>query len=165
MSRIIHLDPFDPASVQAAIKEIEDYKKWLEGKAQELVKRLADMGVVNVSLGFARAVYTGDKDVDVTVEQRDANTYAIVASGETVLFLEFGAGVIYGYGHPNPTVDGTAMGPGTYPSDNGHWNDPKGWWIPGGGHTYGNPPSMTMYQTGKDLRENLEQIAKEVFSR
>ena len=165
MSKTIRLNLFDPASVQAAIREIEAYKKWVVEKANELAERLADMGAVNVSLGFSRAVYTGDKDVDVTVEQLSDNKYAIVASGETVLFLEFGSGITYGYGHPNPSVDGQPMGPGTYPSDKGHWKDPKGWWIPGSEHTYGNPPSMTMYQTGKDLRENLEQIAREVFSK
>lgn len=164
MSRTIHIDIFDPASIDAAVKDLREYSKWIHGKAEELAKRLADMGAVNVSLTFARAAYTGTKDVNVTVEQRSENTYAIVASGETVLFLEFGSGIKYGYGHPSPSVDGTPMGPGTYPSDKGHWNNPRGWWIPGGEHTYGNPPSMAMYQTGKDLRNDLERIAKEVFS-
>ena len=154
---------FDPASIQAAIRELESYQRWLFEKAEELARRLADKGLINISLGYGRAIYTGDKDVSVTVEQRSINTYAIVASGETVLILEFGAGVRYGYGHPNPTVNGVQMGPGTYPNAKGHWDDPKGWYTPDGEHTFGNPPSMTMYETAKGLREELTKIAREVF--
>lgn len=164
MSRTITIDIFNPASIDAAVKEIRDYADWVKRKTAELARRLADMGAVNVSLGYSRAVYTGDNDISVTVEQQGENSYAIIANGEAVLFVEFGAGVTYGYGHPQSSVEGTPMGPGTYPSEKGHWNDPKGWWIPGGEHTYGNPPSMTMYLTAKELRNQLEDIAREVFS-
>ena len=164
MSRTITIDIFNPASIDAAVKEIRDYAEWVKRKTAELARRLADMGAVNVSLGYSRAVYTGGNDISVTVEQQGENSYAIIANGEAVLFVEFGAGVTYGYGHPQPFVEGTLMGPGTYPSEKGHWNDPKGWWIPGGEHTYGNPPSMTMYLTAKELRNQLEDIAREVFS-
>ena len=164
MSRTITIDIFNPASIDAAVKEIRDYANWVKRKTAELARRLADMGAVNVSLGYSRAVYTGGNDISVTVEQQGENSYAIIANGEAVLFVEFGAGVTYGYGHPQPSVDGTPMGPGTYPSEKGHWNDPNGWWIPGGEHTYGNPPSMTMYLTAKELRNQLEDIAREVFS-
>ena len=164
MSRTITIDIFNPASIDAAVKEIRDYANWVKRKTAELARRLADMGAVNVSLGYSRAVYTGGNDISVTVEQQGENSYAIIANGEAVLFVEFGAGVTYGYGHPQPSVEGTPMGPGTYPSEKGHWNDPNGWWIPGGEHTYGNPPSMTMYLTAKELRNQLEDIAREVFS-
>jgi len=163
MSKVISLT-LDSASIDAAIAELKSYNAWVKTKAEELARRLADMGAVNVSLGYSRAVYTGLNDISVTVEQRGVNSYAIVANGEAVLFVEFGAGVTYGYGHPEPSVEGVPMGPGTYPNGKGHWDDPRGWWIPGGEHTYGNPPSMTMYLTAKDLRNQLESIAQEVFS-
>ena len=162
MSKTIKVNVLDPASIQSAIRELDEYKKWIERKTDELVRRLADMGAVNVSLGFSRAIYTGDKNVNVTVEQRGPNSYAIVASGQSILFIEFGSGITYGYGHPQAGEFG--YGPGTYPSDKGHWDDPHGWWIPGGQHTYGNPPAMAMYNTAKELRARLAEIAKEVFS-
>ena len=164
MSRTITIDVFDPASVNRAVQGIRDYSQWVQRKTAELARRLAEMGAVNVSLGFSRAVYTGNGDVSMTVEQHGENSYSIIANGEAVAFIEFGAGVTYGYGHPNPTLNGQAMGPGTYPSDKGHWKDPKGWWIPGGEHTYGNPPSMTMYTTAEGLKRDLVRIAREVFS-
>ena len=53
------------------------------------------------------------------------------------------------------------MGPGTYPEGKGHWNDPKGWWLPkekGGEHTYGNPPAAPMYDAVKTIEQKLLQI-------
>lgn len=141
------------------INQLNSYNDSLERKANELCNRLAQYGLTLADASFSGAAYDGTKDVSVSVEPTE-NGYRIVASGGTVLFIEFGAGVTYGYGHPEPLE----FGPGTYPSDKGHWDDPNGWWIPGGQHTYGNPPSMTMYNTTKDLEREIERIAKEVFS-
>ena len=163
MSRTIHIDIFDPASIDAAVQEIREYSEWVKRKTKELVMRLADMGVVLASIEYSRVPYHGIKDVDLTVEDRGNNTCAIMASGETVLILEFGAGITYGYGHPQAKQFG--MGPTTYPGQK-HAADPHGWWLPkaaGGGHTYGNPPAMAMYLTGKELHDRVLEVAREVF--
>lgn len=163
MSRTITIDIFDPSSIDAAVKEIRDYSKWVQIKTKELSKRLAAIGVTLAAIEYSRVPYQGLKDVNLSIEiGAKPNQYDIVANGETVLILEFGAGVRYGYGHPQDSEFG--MGPGTYPSDKGNWNNPKGWYIPGGEHTYGNPPSMAMYLTSKELRNRLLDIAREVFS-
>ena len=151
-------------SVGEAIKELRQYKKSLDMKMQELCRKLAEMGAVKVSLGYARAPYTGTKDISVSVEPIDKG-YAIKASGESLLFVEFGAGVTHGYGHPQAAEFG--YGPGTYPPinpNNPKWDNPKGWYIPGGEHTYGNAPSATMYQTAKELEEEVLRTAMEVFN-
>ena len=151
-------------SIDDIIKGLESYKRSLKVKADALVKALAEAGATNVSLVYATTPYTGHKNADVTVEERGPGKYAIVASGQTVLFLEFGAGVTYGNGHPNQME----YGPGTYPGQT-HAMDPGGWYLPkdvfgkSGVHTYGNAPSAAMYQTGKGLREMVEQAAKAVF--
>lgn len=165
MSRTITIDIFNPASIDAAVKEIREYSKWVQKKTKELSKRLAAIGVTLAAIEYSRVPYHGLKDVNLSIEiGAKPNQYDIVAAGETVLILEFGAGVTYGYGHPQPSVEGTPMGPGTYPSEKGHWDDPKGWYIPGGEHTYGNPPSMAMYLTAKELRNRLLEVVQEVFS-
>lgn len=154
-----------PSSIDAAIKQLEDYSKDLERKAQELCKRLADMGAMYAEWNFSGVLYAGDIDYKITVDRVDANTYAIKANGETVLLMEFGAGVKHGYGHPQAAEFG--MGPGTYPNGKGHWDDPKGWWFGEKGnwtHTYGNAPGMPMYNAAKDLRKEILDIAREVFS-
>lgn len=144
------------------IDKLNEYEKRIQNKTNEICRRLAQYGLVLADASFNGAAYDGDKDVSVKVDPTD-NGYRIVAAGEIVLILEFGAGVTYGYGHPQASEFG--MGPGTYPEGKGHWDDPNGWWIPnGGGHTYGNPPSMTMYNTEQELRKEIETVVREVFS-
>lgn len=142
------------------IKELQnglkEYDKWLKKKSDELCKRLADMGAQKAEINFAAAYYDGDEDHTISVEQR-GDGYVVRASGETVLFVEFGTGLI-GYGHPEEH----GMGPGTYPGK-GHWNDPNGWYYAHGKKSHGNPPNMPMYTTVKELEQELARVVKEVF--
>lgn len=163
MSRKRIVVPLSESGIQKIQDELVVYRKWQEEKARELAERLASLGATVASIRFSRAVYTGPKDVDVTVEELP-NGYKVKADGESVLFIEFGSGVTYGYGHPEAGEFG--MGPGTYPDGKGHWDDPKGWYLPksaGGGHTFGNPPEMPMYEARKAIEQGLPRIVKEVF--
>ena len=152
------------------IKGLESYKQSLKVKADALVKALAEAGCEAVAVTYAGTRYTGLRDENVTVEDRGPGKYAIVASGQTVLFVEFGAGVSYSaQQHPLAgSFEGGPYGPGTYPGQV-HAMDTWGWYLPksaagkSGVHTYGNPPSMAMYNTGKSLREVIQKAAKEVF--
>lgn len=132
-------------------------QRWLNRKTEEVCKRLAELGATKADVNFAAAYYDGEEDHVITVENRGNNTYAVVASGTTVLFVEFGSGLI-GYGHPEPS----GYGPGTYPGK-GHWDDPNGWWYGHGQHSHGNPPNMPMYNAVKDLELELESVVREVF--
>lgn len=163
MSRKKIVVPLSESGIQKIQDELTVYRKWQEEKARELAERLAALGATVASIRFSRAVYTGKKDVEVTVEALP-NGYKVKADGESVLFIEFGSGVTYGYGHPEAGEFG--MGPGTYPDGKGHWDDPKGWYLPksaGGGHTFGNPPAMPMYEARKAIEQELPRIVKEVF--
>lgn len=163
MSRKRIVVPLSESGIQKIQDELVVYRKWQEEKARELAERLASLGATVASIRFSRAVYTGKKDVDVTVEELP-NGYKVKADGESVLFIEFGSGVTYGYGHPEAGEFG--MGPGTYPDGKGHWDDPRGWYLPksaGGGHTFGNPPAMPMYEARKAIEQELPRIVKEVF--
>lgn len=160
-------------SINSAIRQLEKLDKEWDRKVDTLLKKVAKLGAKKASVGFSKAAYDGNNDVDVTVEKID-NGYVIKASGEAVLFVEFGAGVTYGYGHPEPMQ----YGPGTYPSEKGrrssadgkfykNWEHPNGWYLPksaGGGKSYGNPPSATMYHTARELEDEILQIAREVFN-
>lgn len=163
MSRKRIVVPLSESGIQKIQDELTVYRKWQEEKARELAERLASLGATVASIRFSRAVYTGQKDVEVSVEELP-NGYKVKADGESVLFIEFGSGVTYGYGHPEAGEFG--MGPGTYPDGKGHWDDPKGWYLPksaGGGHTFGNPPAMPMYEARKAIEQELPRIVKEVF--
>lgn len=156
---------FSLGEIDKAIKQIESYRQNLSNKTRELTERLATLGAMNVSLEFSRAI-AQENDVKVDVEWISSDTMVIRASGNEVAFIEFGAGIKYGAGHPQNSEFGT--GPGTYPNGKGHWDNPKGWfYLDENGtlqHTYGNPPNMPMYNTARMLEQEVERIAKEVFS-
>lgn len=160
----ITIDALDPKSVDNAIKKLETYSRDLNRKAKELCERLADMGALYAEWNFSGVLYAGDVDYHITVVEAEDGKYVIKANGESVLFMEFGAGIRHGYGHPQASEFG--MGPGTYPNGKGHWDDPKGWWFGERGnwtHTYGNAPGMPMYNAAKDLRSEILKEAQEVF--
>lgn len=163
----ISIDVFDPDSIDKAIKQLNDYSKGLDQKARNLCQRLADLGAWYAEWNFSQVAwtYSGTVDYAITVDRLSDNQYLIKAAGEGVLFIEFGAGITLGGGHPMDSQLG--MGPGTYPNGKGHWNDPNGWWYKdedGTKHkTYGNAPGMPMYNAAKDLRNEIKKIAQEVF--
>lgn len=165
----------DGSGIDEMLKGIEEYKRWIKRKTEELSKRLADMGALYAQFNFDGALYSGNTDYTISAEKSGENAYKVKANGETVLFIEFGAGVRHGYGHPEVGE----YGPGTYPGA-GHWDDPKGWWYPAKDagattkvskktgqawvHTYGNPPNAPMYNAVRDLERELEAVVREVFS-
>ena len=166
----------DPDSIDGAIKKLNQYEKKLKRRCTTLARRLCEMGAQKVVIDYSTAQYSGDKNIEVSVRKRK-NGYAIVASGGAVLFVEFGAGIKYA-GDVHPQAGDFHYGAGTYPGK-GHWSDPQGWWYPaqaGEGvtttkagtqyaHTYGNPPSMTMYNADQYLIKRVEAVAREVFSK
>lgn len=168
----IHIDVFNSASVDVAIKQLQDYQKKLDEKAQEVAKRLAEIGATRADIDFGNAPYDGNKDFDISVDKTD-NGYSVTASGKSVLFVEFGAGVTYGSGHPQAKEFG--MGPGTWPEPHyrkyhgklyANWENPSGWYLPkeaGGGHTFGNAPAMPMYNAEQEIKANIEKIVREVL--
>ena len=157
-----------------ALKELKEYQKQLKPKLDEICKRVAEYGLVQAQGYFSSALYDGVKDVIVTVEKID-NGYVVKASGSTVLFLEFGAGVYYPDDHPLAGEFGIQHG--TYGKGLGN-ND---YWFylgqPGNaggelayGHpnstiTHGNPANMPMYNASKDMREEIRRIAQEVLGK
>lgn len=154
----VDVNVFDYASVSRAQRRLDEYFADLIEKANRVCERLATIGAVRASLDFSRAIYNGTNDVAVTVEPID-NGYAIHATGNAVLFIEFGSGASYGYGHPEPE----GYGPGTYPGK-GHWDDPNGWWYGNHEHSYGNPPAQAMYNAKRDIQAEVQRIADEVFN-
>ena len=132
----------------------------LKRGADKVAKRLAEMGAQKAELYFSHAIYDGKEDHIITVENPAPGHYKVVAKGKTVLFVEFGTGII-GEGHPEPH----GLTPGSY-SDTigkGHWKDPDGWYYAHGQKSHGNPYNKPMYTTVKELEEELERVVQEEF--
>ena len=160
----IVVNPFDPKSISNAIKELEQYKKDFQAKEQEFVKRLAEIGVSVARAGYATADYDGINDVTVRIEHQ-GNYAAVIASGETVGFIEFGTGVKF----PEWDSSGMEYTPpkhGTY--GKGQGANPHGWYFKQSDgakarHTYGNQPAEAM-RTARDVMvERVIQVAREVW--
>lgn len=154
--------PLSVAGIETLITAVEDYQRWLKQKSSELLERLAQEGFEIVKANFDKAAYDGTKDVSVSVEERGSTVRAVVAVGASVLFIEFGTGVIKPF-HPE-TPEG--LGRGSWsdgPNGKGHWQDPGGWYYAHGKKTRGNPANMSMYEAVKELQSRLPKLAKEVF--
>ncbi len=160
----IKINPYDPKSVDKAIKQIQQYKKDFLAKEEIFVKRLAEIGVSIATTGFSTADYDGTNDVQVSMTQSGAKA-TVTAFGETVGFIEFGTGIKF----PEWDNSGTEYTPpkhGTY--GKGQGKNPHGWYFSVGAgakarHTYGNPPAEAM-RTARDVMiERITQIAREVW--
>lgn len=163
------------AGIDQAIKELEDYKKWLVTKTKEFLQALADEGAEIANAKFGQAVYDGTNDVKCSVEERGEFKVAVVAIGGATLFIEFGTGVKYPDNHPEAGKHGMVRG--EYGYRLGRLE--KGWRYTGDPgshgevitegkhagevHTYGNPANMSMYQTVRELEEKFEEIARRVY--
>ena len=160
----IVIDPFDKKSINAAIKQIDQYSKDFAVKEKLFIKRLAEIGVSVASTGFATADYDGINDVSVRLEET-ANGVAVVAAGSTVGFIEFGTGVRYPE-WDNSGMEYTPPKHGTY--GKGRGKNPHGWYFKqneGGAarHTYGNPPAEAMLTARDEMISRVAQIAREVW--
>ena len=56
------------SGINKLIGKLGGYKIWLLKKTDEVAKRLAEIGATDASLRFARAVYTGENDVEISVK-------------------------------------------------------------------------------------------------
>lgn len=160
----IVINPFDKASIDAAIKQLKQYEKDFKQKETEFVRRLVEIGVTVATAGFAAADYDGVNDV-LIADTQNGSRAAVIAYGETVGFIEFGTGV------RNPEWDSAGMeytppAHGTY--GKGLGKNPHGWYFKqsdgaSARHTYGNPPAEAMLTARDRMIESVVQVAKEVW--
>lgn len=151
-------------SIQNAIRELKSYRDSLDAKMDELLERLAHIGVKEASVRFTTAIYDGVNDSSVTLEPiKDG--YCIKAEGRAVAFIEFGAGVYHNPGepYPNPRPAGI-VGIGEYGEGYGKrqawgFRDESGELV----ITHGTPAAMPMWYASEEMRSAILKTFKEVF--
>ena len=148
-------------------RRISSIRASLPQKKRRFLEELAKVGIDTATVTFASAQYDGDNDVVVnpSPEWVDENRLFVTASGDALLFIEFGSGV-GGYGHP--LAQGLGFGPGTWSDDESkggkhHWQNPNGWYYQHGRKSHGNPPARGMYEASKEMQQRVIEIAREVF--
>lgn len=160
-------------SIDKAIKELEDYKKDLKAKCDEMSKRVAEFFQTRAQSGFDNAAsdtilfrdgtnWEVPAVVSVTVEPSENGVYMIVAHGEDAVWAEFGAGVYFNGpvgSSPNPLGLQNGFTIGSF----GERGERLAWGTPDGNISRGTPASMPMANAMFAAEEELMHIAREVF--
>jgi len=175
----IRLNLNDLATTEKAIKELEDFQKYLTQLTKEIVTEAAELGVSIASINFSEAIYAGVNDAIVSYEiSDDGRTATISANGQSVLFIEFGTG-LYKASAPDEEaeiISGYVMPHGTYGKGKG--SNPSGWAFAGSMngtvpsdthfirngvyHTYGNDANSSLWNAKKELIREIPEIVRRV---
>ena len=162
--------------LDSLINKMKVYQKSLKEKQRRLLEELFKVGIDVASAKFQTAQYDGENDVVVNKQPEwvgDTKLF-LTATGNAVTFIEFGTGVHYTEQHPNAGVIGAIRG--TY----GHGKGSRDTWGYYGSQgtngrivkeddkgtvvlTHGNPPARAMYDSTKEMRNQIVNIAREVF--
>lgn len=151
--------------IKAAKKQLRDYQKEITQKCEELVHRLADEGVIlaKVKLTQFPAIDSGELLNSIMDEPGAVLTngarWIIYTGCEYAAFVEWGFGL---RGEQNPHPD-PSLANWKYDI---HGHGTAGWWYYKNGEWHwsgGQPSKPFMFETGRDLRNLVPKLAKEVF--
>lgn len=154
-------------------RQINQMRRDIPKKVDEFLQKMSAIGAEKAQVRFSSAKYSGENDVKVTWKESRDGRYAVVASGNATLFIEFGTGVHYPDDHPEKPAG--IAGRGEYGKGNGKreaWgyygspgniepvyvNDDTGLIV-----TRGSPANRCMYESQKELEDEVERISREVF--
>jgi len=151
-----------PDTIKDAVDYLETYKKWVNQKIDELMIRLAAVGLETARVYFQQGATEGNEAPETWVEPIE-NGFKIIARGKDVFFIEFGAGDAAG-NHPDAANAPVDTSPGSYSKINtGEYAKYQSWHHKGVKYTE-LQPQMPMYHAMREIERNVQKIAKEVFS-
>ena len=149
----------DAASIDNAIKAIEEYEKDFLRKCDEFTRQLAEFG------GKAAGTIFGEA-VQMSVVKEKDYVYSINANGERVCFLEFGTGVYADSSHPFAPTSGIDIYPGSW-SDvygAGKWHQWVYEWHKNPNEfPYNRVPRRALLKAYNAMVDNAGQLARRVF--
>ena len=158
---LVDLDPFDPASVRNANREMRKLLREFDKKVDVF---LADIAVIGQKA--AQGAYGGGGAVTVTVQPID-NGYAIIANGDAVVFLEFGAGDAVDQSDRYVSVveaeGGFDIRPGSWSEQNAQQYSTLGYWIFGGQKYTEVQPRNGMQVAYEAIMQDMRNAAQRAF--
>lgn len=180
MARYTFTSDLSVKGIENLKKQLIDYRdNELQRKIDLFVNRLAQRGIPTIESKISDASYTYDEKNIQSGSNTEHSTYikvdkligmsqaTLVLEGREVLFIEFGAGIFYNTEagtspHPKGAENGFLIG--TYGEGHGVqkvW----GYYAESGELvlTHGVKATMPMYSASLEIRNNVVQIAKEVF--
>jgi hypothetical protein len=150
-----------PKSIMDAVKMLKAYEIWVNKKIDELMIRLAAVGLETARVYFQMGATEGNEAPETWVEPIE-NGFKIIANGKDVFFIEFGAGDAAG-NHPDAGNVPVATSPGSYSEKNTMEYVKYGSWHHDGKKYTELQPQMPMYHAMCEIERNVTKIAKEVF--
>ncbi len=149
----------DQALLNKAIASLEStYDKILKDKCFELAERLAK------EVGQPTAQGWFGETVEVTAKpMRGKNGYNIIASGKSVCFLEFGAGLATDSSHPFAKNVSFSVTPGSWSKEHAKQFSTQGYWIFGGRRYEEVFARRGLYNAYKQIIAEAPAMAREVF--
>lgn len=158
-------------SIDAAIKQLEDYKKFIQNRVIHLIEQMCRDGEDYAAAGmthYATGITSGS-----IIGFRDGNR-GVIEAGGAAIWIEFGTGVVKNPGEDpyHDRAELSAQGTTIYEwgeYGEGHGADPGGWYyLHDDGHvyhTYGIPMQPFMHNAAEKLAAEFEATAKKVFNR
>lgn len=143
------------SGISHALQTVQRYAD-IDRKVLEIARRLCEIGEPII-----RAIH--GNHATITTEQTK-NGYKITASGEDVLFIEFGAGDAAGRDAGlYDSVPGSVR-PGSWSETHAQMYSRFGFWVFAGHIVHEVPPSPAFYYAYEYMVQNLPHIAEEVFN-
>ena len=169
------------SEINKLIKDLENYKRQLPKKCEEYVRQLAEVGIEVAQARIGESPLGKYVSLQTKISEEQAGCKAIlIATGEikksegyspfnTLLAIEFGAGIHFNAGNENPKADDLGFGVGTFPGqlhafqDEGwyYWDDTAKKWR----HSYGVKATMPMYNASVEIAQKAKKVAKVVFGK
>ena len=149
------------------IKDLTSYIASLKVKVDELCRRLAELGVETARVEYEIGATLGGQHETPTVEVIPTDSGCMIkAYGDTVFFLEFGAGV---YAKTNEmNTEGLDTTPGSWSKDHLKQFVTKGYWTYKVGETvekfYGVEPTEGMNKARASILQMIDIYAHEIFT-
>lgn len=157
-------------SLDNLVKEIKNYQASLPTKCRIFIDRLAnEIGIPVIKENIATAKGDSDKNSNCVFQWHETKHGAygtLVVENKDILFIEFGAGIIYNKGKKHPKADEFGYGVGTYPGQI-HAFDEEGWFYWDGTKripSKGTEATMPVNKAYISMVDGIVRIAKEVFS-
>lgn len=159
----------DTEEIKALIDDLNLYKDDLINRCQPFIEKLANIGIKVVDATYGTGLGDSSKahKCEFFIDQ-DGNVAKgkLIVSGEDILFVEFGAGIVFNKGNQHPKAHDLGYGVGTYPNQT-HAYSPTGWVYRDSDGTLrpslGTEATMPVYKASLEMIERIEEVAEEVF--
>lgn len=168
--KTIHIDAFDPKSVNAAIAELKAVKKEWKRKANVCSEMIATALADEINKNLDAIPFTDDiKDIKThqpVPRNSFASAYAqgnrVYINGQEIAFIEFGAGIYHNQGVNNPLSEAVQFetGIGSYGKGNGN---KKYWFIAHNLISCGTPAYMPIYEAIETIKPMIPTLVRQVF--